>query len=62
MLKCQKRQATDTAAAMLLRMRSLERKAAQDGGRAAREAARPNANQLIGGVVVSFPASAEGRS
>lgn len=53
-LKQQRRQANDAAAAMLLRMRDIERRSGRDVERARREALRPNPNR-IEGKVVSFP-------
>jgi hypothetical protein len=59
LLKRQKRQATDVAAAMLLRMRDLERRAARDVTRAKREARRPDPNHIVGNVLC-FPGADNG--
>jgi hypothetical protein len=53
-LKQQKRQAADATAAILLRMRELERQVVRDVNRAKREARRPDANRVVGNIV-RFP-------
>jgi len=57
-LKQQKHQATDAAAAMLLRMRELERQAVRDMNRVKREARRPDANRVVGNIV-HFPGAGD---
>ncbi|MTJ93601.1 MAG: hypothetical protein F8N36_12155 [Desulfovibrio sp.] len=56
-LKQQRQAATDAMAAMLLRMRAMERSTDQEVRKALRRAARPQPNRIVGatGHVVAFP-------
>jgi len=57
-LRAERQQSLNAAAAMLLRMRDLERRSDQAVRRAQRQAARPDPNKVVG-TVIKFPGGAD---